>query len=94
MMKTNEVISLVSRELREIIKQAEMLTPEEQMQLIAHLAEKAQEAHHATPSRPRRKWSEIVGAAPYPMVGEDAQQWVSRTRSESDKQREQGRGNP
>lgn len=77
---------MVSRELDEIIKQVDKLAPEEQLRLIAHLAHKAQEAYRE--AKPRRQWSEICGAAPYPMVGEDAQQWVSRSRSESDKQRE------
>ncbi|MDQ1326877.1 MAG: hypothetical protein QG641_157, partial [Candidatus Poribacteria bacterium] len=36
----------------------------------------------------RRKWSEICGLVPYPLFGEDAQDWVSRTRHESDEYRE------
>jgi hypothetical protein len=36
----------------------------------------------------RRHWREICGAAPYPLVGEDAQAWVSRTRREADEHRE------
>ncbi len=44
--------------------------------------------------KPRRQWREIVGTATYPLVGEDAQTWVSRNRLEGDAQRElQGRGN-
>lgn len=31
---------------------------------------------------PRRLWRELRGAAAYPLLGEDAQQWVSRTRQE------------
>ena len=31
-----------------------------------------------------RQWAEIAGAATYPLVGEDAQDWVSRTRLEGD----------
>ncbi len=76
---------MVSRDLDEIIKQADKLAPEEQLRLIAHIAQKAQEAYRET--RPRRQWSEICGSASYPMVGEDAQQWVSRSRSESNEQR-------
>jgi hypothetical protein len=34
--------------------------------------------------RPRRKWSEISGAVTYPMVAEDAQSWVSRSRAADD----------
>jgi hypothetical protein len=37
---------------------------------------------------PRRQWHEIAGTAAYPLVDEDAQDWISRTRLESDKERE------
>ena len=39
-------------------------------------------------ARPGRAWSEIAGTVPYPMVGEDAQAWVTRTRREGDEHRE------
>ena len=41
-----------------------------------------------TTARVGRAWSEIAGTAPYPMVGEDAQAWVTRTRREGDEHRE------
>jgi hypothetical protein len=46
-------------------------------------------ATESTPTRAaqRRTWREIRGSAPYPLCGEDAQAWVSRTRRESDAQR-------
>jgi hypothetical protein len=31
---------------------------------------------------PRRLWRELRGGAAYPLLNEDAQQWVSRTRQE------------
>jgi hypothetical protein len=73
---------MATNTLDELIKQADSLTPDEQLRLIAHLAERAREAY--TSSRPRRQWREICGAARHPLVGEDAQDWVSRTRRESD----------
>ena len=36
-----------------------------------------------------RKWSEIKGVVAHPMCGEDAQEWVSRTRREGDQRREE-----
>ena len=39
-------------------------------------------------ARAGRSWSEIAGAAAYPLVGEDAQAWVTRTRREGDEHRE------
>ena len=41
-----------------------------------------------TTARVGRAWSEIAGTAPYLIVGEDAQAWVTRTRREGDKHRE------
>ena len=75
----------MSKELAEIIKRVEMLAPDEQLYVIAHLAGRARQAYRA----PRcRQWREICGAAPYPLLGEDAQAWVSRTRREGDESRE------
>ena len=79
-------VSRCSDALVEILQRAETLTPEDQLYLAAHLVEKARQAYLA--SRPRRRWREICGVAPYPLVGEDAQAWVSRTRRESDDHRE------
>jgi len=39
-------------------------------------------------ARAGRSWSEIAGAATYPLAGEDAQAWVTRTRREGDEHRE------
>jgi hypothetical protein len=41
-----------------------------------------------TERHPRgRQWREIRSAAPYPLLGEDARTWVSRTRREGDEDR-------
>jgi hypothetical protein len=71
--------------LPQVIAQADVLTPEDQLRLIAHLAEKLRCAQNAG-AKPRR-WREIAGAAPHPLLGEDAQAWVSRSRRESDETR-------
>lgn len=39
-------------------------------------------------TRAGRAWSEIEGAAKFPLAGEDAQAWVTRTRREGDEHRE------
>jgi hypothetical protein len=80
-----EVI-VASDELMEIMQRAERLSPDEQLRLIAHLATTARQAYSAPPRR--RDWREIEGIAPYPLLGEDAQAWVSRTRREGDERRE------
>lgn len=77
---------LVSKELQELVERAKKLTPEEQSYLMNQL--KLQTELQDPYTRPRRKWSEIMGAAPYPLTGGDAQEWVSQER-EAWSQREQ-----
>ena len=72
--------------LNELMQQVDLLTPEEQLWLIAHLAERVRTARPL--AKPRRKWREIRGVAPYPLVGEDAQAWVRRSRLEGTQHRE------
>lgn len=72
--------------LKELKEKAESLSPEENLDLIAHLLNKVRIAQMSSASR--RKWSEIYGKAPYPLAGEDAQAWVTKTRKESDERRE------
>ena len=77
---------MASKELTDIIKQAEALAPQELLQLISYLADRARLVYSI--SAEGRQWREIAGAAPYPLLGEDAQGAVSRTRSDSDLNRE------
>ncbi len=73
---------MATKSLEQLMEDAEQLTPDEIRTLIDHLNRKLYEV------RPRRKWAEIEGKAPYPLTGEDAQEWVSRTRRESSRRRE------
>jgi hypothetical protein len=72
--------------LQQVRQQADQLTPDEQRQLMAYLAEKITQGK---PISRHRRWEEICGAAPYPLVGKDAQAWVSELRQESDHHRSQ-----
>ncbi len=72
--------------LNTLIKQSELLTPDEQLALATRLIERARRVGRPPP-RPRRKWRDIRGALPYPALDEDAQAWVSRTRREGDEHR-------
>jgi len=81
---------MASTELEEIIKRAEQLPPDEQLYLISYLAERARLAYKELPIR--RYWKEIVGTVPYPALDEDAQDWVSRTRAESEQERARWNG--
>lgn len=66
--------------LQALLQQAETLPPDEMLELASQLIHRAKQRFSTTQSR--RKWSELAGAAPYPLVGEDAQVWVSRERQE------------
>ena len=73
--------SRMSTELDELIRKAESLSPEDRLRLLEHLSRRV------SPERAQRQWREIRGAAPYPLVGKDAQTWVSRNRREGDEHR-------
>ncbi len=72
--------------LKELKEKAKGLTPEENLDLIAHLIIRVRAAGIASVGR--RKWGEICGKAPYPLIGEDAQTWVTKSRKESDERRQ------
>ncbi|KYC43325.1 hypothetical protein WA1_14680 [Scytonema hofmannii PCC 7110] len=76
----------MSWSLEKILSEIEQLTPEEQLTVMGQLVEHVKK--HINQIQPKRKWSDLKGMAPYPLLGEDAQEWVSRTRQEGDEHRE------
>ena len=70
----------------DILNQTRRLTPDEQLRLIAYLSEQARLARTHESTEPKR-WEDMRGAAPYPLVAEDAQEWVSVSRQENDSHR-------
>ncbi len=62
----------------ELIRQALLLPLNEQLRLAAHLVESARKQYPAYQVHPHR--NEIQGSAPDPLVGQNAQKWVSPTR--------------
>ncbi|KOR36610.1 hypothetical protein AM228_11670 [Planktothricoides sp. SR001] len=73
--------------LAQVLREIEQLNPEEQLEVISH-ATKLVKRQTVTHKKPQRKWLDIAGNAPYPMLGEDAQEWVTRTRSEAQQHRD------
>ena len=73
---------IVSTELDELIRRTEGLSPEDRQRLLEHLS------RNVSRGAVHRQWREIRGAAAYPLLGEDAQTWVSRTRREGDEHRQ------
>ncbi len=67
---------------------AAQLPPAEQRQLAETILRQLGAAAPAATAARRRSWREIRGSVPYPLCGEDAQAWVTRTRRESDEHRD------
>lgn len=70
----------------DIMNQAKRLTLDEQLRLIAYLSEQARLAKTKKPPTPKQ-WRDLRGAAAYPLVAEDAQDWVSTSRQEDESHR-------
>ena len=70
--------------LETVIKQAEQLSVDEQLQLLARLAERLRQ-QYPTAASPTYSWMSLRGLATYPYLGEDAQTWVSRSRQERER---------
>ncbi|WP_254563668.1 hypothetical protein [Oscillatoria sp. HE19RPO] len=73
--------------LEHLLQQVEQLPPEDRLELIRQIAQGLKQSEVVVTAKPR--WSDLKGMAPYPMMGEDAQEWVSRTRREGDEHRSQ-----
>ena len=71
--------------LDQMIKQAVVLPMNEQLQLIEYLIHNMQQPR---PKTAHRKWRDIRGIARYPMLGQDAQEWVSENRNSENGNRE------
>ncbi len=73
-----------SMTLPQIAALAAQLSPEERKQLAESILQELAVAPR--PAR-RRAWREIRGSVAHPLFGEDAQDWVTRTRREQDERR-------
>ena len=74
--------------LEQVAALAAQLPPADRLRLVEGIAHELAASPTVGESPRRRLWAEIRGIVAYPLLGEDAQAWVSRTRRESDEQRE------
>lgn len=72
-----------------IVEQAEQLSLDDQLLLIAHLANRVRRETQTVGPLYRYRWRDIRGLFPPMVLGEDAQIVISRMRRESDEQRKQ-----
>ncbi|MFW6162541.1 MAG: hypothetical protein ACODAJ_07200 [Planctomycetota bacterium] len=71
---------MASTECERILREAEQLPPDEQLELIERLA--ARLRTRPEPGKKRPRWEDLAGTAPYPLCGEDAQEYISKMRDE------------
>ncbi|MDF5722305.1 MAG: hypothetical protein PUP91_17820 [Rhizonema sp. PD37] len=69
----------MSKELIDLMEQANALTPDEQLSLIAYLTQRLQRCE--IKRKPSRSVMEFAGIAPNLLGGMDAQEYVRRIRS-------------
>lgn len=77
---------MTSERMKRLMRQVDSLSVDERLLLASYLLKRTGEGG-ASDSIPRKKWGEICGIASFPPAGEDAQDWVTRTRRESDERR-------
>ena len=68
----------MSKELNDLMREADALTPDEQLRLISYLTQRLQNCE--IKRKPRRKITEFAGIAPNLLGGMDAQEYVTRIR--------------
>lgn len=73
---------MATKTVLEILEEVERLPLDDQLFLLTVLAQRARATYRRGTSQ--RSWKEMCGAVPYPALGEDAQEWVTRSRRESD----------
>lgn len=75
----------LSSDAEQVLELAHQLDANEKLEIAERLIAEVRYRHET----PRQyDWDSVEGLAPYPMMGEDAQEWVSRTRREADERRE------
>jgi hypothetical protein len=79
----------MSPQLQQVLSDIDRLSPTDRIQVMTHVIESIKEYVPTEPVKSIRKWSDLRGMAMAPLMGEDAQEWVSRTRQEGDEHRQE-----
>ena len=78
----------MSPQLQQVLSDIDRLSPTDRFQVMTHVIESIKEYVPREPVKSQRQWSDLQGMATSPLMGEDAQEWVSRTRRKGDERRE------
>lgn len=73
---------MTSAACEKILREAQLLSPREVEDLIISLIGQREKKEDLGSSE--IGWEDVRGSAQYPICGEDAQEWVTRTRREAD----------
>ena len=76
---------MAAQDYDRVLREVEALNPDDQRRLIQDISDRLRTRREPGKKRPRLE--DLAGTAPYPLCGEDAQTWVSRTRDEADERR-------
>ncbi len=60
----------MSSQLAELLCQIDRLSTSEQLEIINYITDRLKQREL---EQPKRKWLDLAGTVPYPLVGEDAQ---------------------
>lgn len=71
---------MASTDCQRILREAEQLPRDEQLRLIERLVVRLRT--RPEPGGKPLRWEDFAGTAPYPMCGEDAQDYINRMRDE------------
>jgi hypothetical protein len=78
----------MSPQLQQVLSDIDRLSPTDRIQVMSYVIESIREYVPTESKKLTRKWSDLKGMVTFPLMGEDAQEWVSRTRREGDEHRE------
>jgi hypothetical protein len=78
----------MSPQLQQVLSDIDRLSPTDRIQVMTHVIESIKEYVPTEPVKLQLQWGDLKGMATAPLMGEDAQEWVSRTRREGDEHRE------
>ena len=76
----------VSLTVDDAVRLVSSLPPAEQLRVVGRIVQDLAD-RSATKTAGGNAWLDLYGIVEAPALGEDAQEWVSRTRRESDQQR-------
>jgi hypothetical protein len=77
----------MSPQLQQVLSDIDCLSPTDRIQVMTHVIESIKEYVPKEAIKSNRQWRDLSGMVTAPLMGEDAQDWVSRTRQSGDEHR-------